>query len=89
MSKHTIPFIIFKKNLEEYLISIKCFDKEWFESQSHRINIWWNAGETMEGAKEMIEIFARGKFDAVYYHRTSSLNPIINLSERKNENCKS
>lgn len=77
MSKHTIPFIIFKKNLEEHLISIKCFDREWFESQSERINLWWNVGETMKGAKEMIEIFARGMLDETYHETLNPLDPKI------------
>lgn len=77
MPKHTIPFIIFKKNLEEHLIFIKCFDREWFESQSERIGIWWNVGETMEGAKEMIEIFARGMLDETYAKELDPLDSKI------------
>ena len=75
--KHTVPFHIFKQNLENHLISTKLYDRDWFATQASRINVWWNAGETMEGAKEMIEIFARGHFDTDYHSVTNPFDPKI------------
>ncbi len=77
MAKHTVPYIIFKDELLKHLISIDCYDEEWFESQSERIGIWWNTGETLAGAKEMIEIFARGHLDRNYIREMDPLNPTI------------
>ena len=78
--KNTIPYHIFKKNLQNHLVSINCYDGEWFETQQKRIELWWDRDETTNGAIKMIEIFARGHFDKSYHHKTSSLNPTICIS---------
>ena len=65
----TITFMLFKSALADHLIARGLFEPAWFASQTGRMSIWWNAGETVEGAQAMIEAFARGYREAALAKR--------------------
>lgn len=54
-----IPFMHYKEHIAINLIDAGIFNAEWFNTQSKRIAIYYNAGETTDGAIEMITIFAK------------------------------
>jgi hypothetical protein len=66
---HTVPFHLFKSSLADHLVSLGLYDQEWFASQTGRICRWHNADETLDGAKDMIETFARGRREAALAER--------------------
>ena len=68
---HTVPFHLFKSELADHLVSLGLYEQKWFASQGARIANWHNAGETLNGAKDMIETFARGYREAALAERMS------------------
>jgi hypothetical protein len=55
---HTVPFHIYKHELASHLIALGTYDQAWFEAQVARIIRWHDMGETLDGAKDMLAVFA-------------------------------
>jgi hypothetical protein len=55
---HTVPFHIYMHELAAHLIALGTYDLDWFQSQTARIAGWHDAGETLNGAKDMLAVFA-------------------------------
>ena len=58
---HTVPFHLFKDEIAKHLIAQGVYDCEWFQGQTSRMVLMHEIGETLDGAKYMMEQFARGR----------------------------
>jgi len=62
---HTVPFHLFKDEIAKHLVAQGQYDQAWFQSQTPRMILMHDIGETLEGAKAMMLAFASGRRKAL------------------------
>lgn len=70
---NTTPYLIFKSHIANKLIDNDLYDQEWFSSQSDRVSMYWNAGESIESAYETIAVFAQAAKCKTYVRDVSPI----------------
>jgi len=70
---HTINFVNFVSQISSHLALNGIYDKDWIESQTSRLFMMWNAGETVESAYETISQFAEAQLGS---KSLKHLNPL-------------
>ncbi len=61
------PYHQFKTAIANKLIDDNAFNKEWFDGQESRLQMFWENEETAESAYDVIGAIAKAKFSADYY----------------------
>jgi len=66
---HPIPFHLWKSEIAAHLVALGVYDQAWFQSQTNRIALYRDSGESLDGAKAMMAAFAAGRREAALADR--------------------
>ncbi|MCJ8293523.1 MAG: hypothetical protein MJK15_03875 [Colwellia sp.] len=81
----TVPFLNYTEFLKKGLVKNGCFCPEWFDLQRARISNFYNAGESIEGALEMLTTFAQKQVNNKRYSGFPRVQRIEELFKQQKE----